>query len=109
MVSPSDLIYYAPALSLSIDNIRSNNNINNLRWATYSENQQNRTINKNSISNAKGVSWDKLNKTWKAWLQIDGIPIYIGSYKNIEDAKQARIKRANQAFGVYTHSCEKII
>ena len=92
-----------------IDNIKSNNNINNLRWATYSENQQNRTITKNNTSNVKGVSWHKLNKNWVARIQIDGIAISLGSFTNIEDAKQARMIRANQAFGIYTNACEKII
>ena len=92
-----------------IDNDKSNNNVNNLRWATLSENQHNRSVNKNSSSNAKGVSYHKLSQKWVAYINIDGIRINLGSFTNIEDAKQARIIKANQSFGIYTNSCEKII
>jgi hypothetical protein len=39
---------------------------------------------------------------------IDGEKIHIGYYDNLEDAKIARIIRANEAFGVYTNACEKL-
>ncbi len=92
-----------------IDNIKSNNNINNLRWATYSENAQNAKISKSNTSNVKGVSWHKGNKKWRAIITIDGIQIHLGYFTKLEDAKQARIIKANQAFGVFTNACEKII
>jgi hypothetical protein len=38
---------------------------------------------------------------------IDGIKVNLGRFNNIEDAKQARIKRANEVFGVFTNDCEK--
>ena len=39
---------------------------------------------------------------------IDGIQIHLGYYDNIEDAKTARINKANEAFGVYINACEKL-
>ncbi len=39
---------------------------------------------------------------------IDGIRIHIGLFANLEDAKTARINKANEAFGVYTNACEKL-
>ena len=42
-----------------IENHRSNNNLNNLRWATASENSQNKTIHKNSKSRVKGYIFIK--------------------------------------------------
>ena len=92
-----------------IDNIKSNNNINNLRWATNSENQHNKSMMSNNTSGVKGVVWDKDRNKWRSQIMIDGIRIYLGSFTNIEDAKQARITRANQVFGIYTNACEKII
>ena len=92
-----------------IDNIKSNNNINNLRWATNSENQHNKSMSKNNTSGVKGVVWDKDRNKWRAQITIDGIYIYLGSFTNLDDAKQVRIKRANEAFGIFTHSSEKII
>ena len=39
---------------------------------------------------------------------IDGINIHLGYYDNIEDAKNARITKANEVFGVFKNYCEKI-
>ena len=92
-----------------IDNHRSNNNLNNLRWATVSENSQNKTIHKNSKSRVKGVYFHKASQKYEARISIDGIKIHLGLFTNIEDAKQARMIKANQAFGFFTNACEKII
>jgi hypothetical protein len=90
-----------------IDNNRSNNNINNLRWATNKENNQNKIMSKNNTSGIKGVSFNKKAKKWEAQITIDGIRIFLGYFDNIEDAKQARIKKANEVFGVFLNDCEK--
>ena len=92
-----------------IDNNILNNNYLNLRWSTCIQNGQNRQLNKNSKTGQKGVSYDKTTKKWQAYIYIDGLKIHLGSFTNLEDAKQARITKANQAFGVFTNACEKII
>jgi hypothetical protein len=91
-----------------IDNNRTNNHLTNLRFASYSENQHNRKLSSNNTSNVKGVSFNKKVKKWHARIRIDGIQIHIGYYDNLEDAKIARINRANEAFGAYTNACEKL-
>ena len=48
-----------------LDKNRTNNMINNLRWCTYSENQRNRTINKNNKSGFQGVF--KHKNSWVAF------------------------------------------
>jgi hypothetical protein len=40
-------------------------------------------------------------------ITIDGIRIGLGLFNTVEEAKQERIKRANQAFGIYVNACEK--
>ena len=92
-----------------IDNDKSNNKIANLRWATHSQNSQNKSMMSNNTSGVKGVIWDKSSNKWRARITIDGIKVHLGYFKNLEDAKQVRITKANQAFGVFTNSCEKII
>ena len=91
-----------------IDNNRTNNHISNLRFATANENQHNRKLNSNNTSGIKGINWHKANKKWRAQIRIDGIKIHIGLFDNLEDAKTARVNRANEAFGVYTNACEKL-
>ena len=63
----------------------------------------------NNTSGVKGVCWSKASNKWMSRINIDGIAIHLGVFTDIEDAKQARILKANALFGVYTNSCEKII
>ena len=90
------------------NNDRTNNDISNLRFATANENQQNSKLSNNNTSGCKGVYFNKRAKKWRAHIQIDGININIGYYDNLEDAKTARVNRANEAFGEYTNACEKL-
>ena len=90
------------------NNDRTNNDISNLRFATANENQQNRKLSSNNTSKVKGVHFDKRCKKWHARIKIDGIRIHIGYFGDLEDAKLARVKRANEAFGIYTNACEKL-
>jgi hypothetical protein len=90
------------------DNNPLNNCVENLRWVTLSQNSQNAKISKRNKSGFKGVCFNKNANKWQAQIMIDGIHIHLGYYENIEDAKSARIKRANDVFGIYTNSCEKI-
>ena len=88
-----------------------NNAIENLRWATSSENQMNVKISKRNSSGVKGVSWDSKAEKWRSRINIDGVSVHIGRYgtiDTIEEAIQARQIRANEAFGVFTNACEKL-
>jgi hypothetical protein len=75
---------------------------------TISENNQNSKISNRNTSGAKGIYWHKNANKWHAQIKIDGISIHIGLYNTLEEAKEARVKRANEVFGVYTNECEKI-
>jgi hypothetical protein len=90
-----------------IDNNRTNNHFTNLRWATNKENSMNSKIAKNNTSGIKGVSYNKRINKWTAQIKIDGIVINIGYYETIEEAKTARIKKANDVFGEFVNACEK--
>ena len=90
------------------DNNRTNNRISNLRFATIKENNQNSKLSSRNTSGCKGVCFDKRAKKWHAQIKIDGIRVHIGYYDNLEDAKIARVNRANEEFGIYTNACEKL-
>jgi hypothetical protein len=92
-----------------IDNDRQNNHVSNIRWATHTENQQNSSLHKNNTTGVKGVSYQNLTKKFKATIMLDGISIHLGYYDNIEDAKAARVKKANEVFKQFCHSSEKIL
>ena len=90
------------------DNNKANNHVSNLRFATSKENNQNSSIRLDNTSKVKGVHFHKRVKKWHAQITIDGIRIHIGYYDDLEDAKIARVNRANEAFGIYTNACEKL-
>ena len=90
------------------NNDKTNNHLSNLRWATTKENSQNSKLSNNNTSKVKGVSFDKKAKKWRARIKIDGISVHIGMFDNLEDAKTARVNRANEVFGIYTNACEQL-
>ena len=47
-----------------INRIRTDNRIENLRWATDSENQQNRLMDKNNTSGHKNIYYNKRDNKW---------------------------------------------
>jgi len=48
-----------------INRIRDDNRIENLRWATRKENQENKCMNKNNTSGHKNILFHKSKKRWK--------------------------------------------
>ena len=90
-----------------IDNNKLNNVANNLRWATHQENRRNIVMYKNNTTGVKGVIYDKQYSKWMARIRIDGKLIHIGSFNTIEEATQARTKKANDIFGEFTNNSEK--
>jgi hypothetical protein len=78
---------YLPKTIDHIDGNPSNNAIENLRAATQSQNNRNRR----EIPNKYGhVGLTLLQgKYWQPQLRVDGQRLYLGIYKNVEDAKTA--------------------
>ena len=74
-----------------IDRNKLNNDISNLRWATYSENNINTCI-KGAIK-FRGVS--KTNNRFRACIKIDGKLKHIGYYDTPKLASEAYIKYGN--------------
>lgn len=87
-----------------IDRDTSNNHIQNLRWATRSENQMNRSIQSNNSSGVTGVHWNKCEKKWFATINIDGIKKHLGCFDSIDKAKKDRIKAVNKMFGKFANN-----
>lgn len=62
----------------------------NCRWSTYSTQNRNRRILKNSQSGINGVCWIKDRNKWYAHIKVDGIKKNLGFYLNINEAIAAR-------------------
>lgn len=73
-----------------VDGARNNNRLVNLREVTRSENQRNRTINKNNTSGITGVYWTKNTNNWFAAIGLNGKLKHLGYFTNKEDAIVAR-------------------
>jgi hypothetical protein len=91
-----------------INGDRSDNRIENLRWATNLENTFNSKIGKNNTSGIKGVCYNKSSKKWIAFIKINGKRNHLGSFENKEDAIKARLKKSIEIQGEFLGQCELI-
>lgn len=86
-----------------IDHNGLNNQKNNLRIVTRSQNRMNSLKYNNSSSKFKGVLWHKRDTIWEAYIRKDKKQIYLGRFSNEEDAAVAYNKKATELFGEYAY------
>jgi len=86
-----------------INHITTDNRVENLRWATNSENSMNTSKRNDNTSGYPGVCFDKRRNKWMARIMINGKNITIGRYPTIEQAIEARKQAEIQYFGVYAN------
>jgi len=87
-----------------VDHINGNtkdNRISNLREATLSQNQHNSIKPKNNTSGVKGVYFNKKSQKWMARVYVNYKCIYLGTFKNIEDAKQSVVNARKHHHGAF--------
>lgn len=80
---------------------KSNTAIGNLRLATRKQNNENIGVPKNSTSGVRGVSFQKNEKHWTAYIYHNRKRIYLGCFKDMQPAIDARIAAETRLF---THS-----
>jgi hypothetical protein len=88
-----------------INNIKTDNRVENLRWCSHSQNHQNISLYSNNTSGIKGISW--YSNKWNAQLQINGKHIYIGGFDTKEEAITARQTKAQELYGEFCYDNEK--
>lgn len=93
-----------PAVIDHADGDRLNNSISNLREASYSENNCNRSVDGRSGSGVKGVHWHKRAKKWTSQIRKDGVVSYLGLFATVEEAAKARNIAAKKMHGEF--SCD---
>ena len=96
---------YCPKLIDHLNGNKSDNEICNLRDATYQENSFNRIGT--SKSGIKGVYWLESRKKWIAQLRIEGKTYQIGRYKDINEAKTAVMNLRNKKHGDFANHGNK--
>ena len=87
-----------------INNIKTNNNVSNLRWCDQMQNCFNRKLNLNSSTGIKGVCFDKRTNKYRSYIKNT----YLGSFKTIEQAQQNRKRVAYLVMGDYVNSIESL-
>lgn len=73
----------------------------NLRPATTNQNARNKCVRRTNNSGYIGVSWDKRENKWLVKICVDYKSIFLGRYKNIEDAIKARLKAEKEYYGEF--------
>ena len=69
-----------------INGDKQNNRVENLRFATKSQNQANSKLYSTSTTGIKGVTWHKQNKKFYAQIKINSKQYHLGYYDFKEEA-----------------------
>ncbi len=80
---------------------RSDNRIANLRAATRSENNRNRTAASSNPTRLKGVTWDRHAGKWMAQIGLNGKNYNLGHHRSAEDAHAAYCVAADRMHGAF--------
>ena len=77
---------------LTLDRINSNGDYepSNCRWASKTVQLINQNLNSRNKSGHKGVWWDKNNKFWVTYINLNGRRKYLGYFKSKVKAIEAR-------------------
>lgn len=86
-----------------IDGNKLNNQKNNLRIATKSQNRMNIPKFKNKSSIYKGVSWSTNRNKWWTEITFEGKTYFLGRFKSEEEAAKAYNKKAIELFGEFAN------
>lgn len=91
-----------------INHNRSDNRIENLRACTRSQNCRNQNISKRNKTGFNGVSYRKSIGSYIVQITLNNKNVYLGSYKNIEEAIEVR-KAANIKYGFHENHGSKTV
>ena len=86
-----------------IDGDSLNNQRHNLRNATLQQNNRNKRKQGGTVSQYKGVSWDKKLKKWRAWISHNNKRIYLGVHIYEEGAARAYDEAAKRYYGEFAN------
>jgi hypothetical protein len=78
-----------------------NNNVENLREVTASQNAQNSKFRKSNKSGFKNVHFEKRNQKWRVLLQVDGVAKSFGYYDDVELAGLVAAEARDKFCGQY--------
>jgi hypothetical protein len=100
------LLYYKKWPKTEIDHRNKNklqNNIENLRAATHSQNQANKGLSKSNKSGYKGVRQAADGVRWAVSIKVNNHMRSLGVFRSRRKAAKAYNKAAEQAWGEFAH------
>ena len=86
-----------------INHDKTDNTVDNLRWATHSENSKNMSKRSHTSSHYLGVSWDSRRQKWRASITTKGRMRHIGYFDLETDAAKAYDEQAMIDHGDYVN------
>jgi hypothetical protein len=89
------------------ENSFTNNHKYNLRIITQEENTRNHGLSSANTSGKTGVSWIKKESAWKAYINFKGKRYNLGTYQNLQDAVNARVKAEEKYFKEFNFKREE--
>ena len=98
------LLHYGKWPVNFIDHVNGNpsdNRIENLREASYAENNRNRSINRKNTSGFKGVTYDKSRRNWTAKITVGNKTSNLGRFPTPEEAHSAYCAAARKLHGEF--------
>lgn len=78
-----------------------NNRRDNLRVATYTDNNRNSRLSKENKSGITGVSWHTKNRKWAAYISVNSKTLYLGTFDDMADAIRARRSAEAKYYGEF--------
>ena len=83
--------------------VRTDNRLENLRWATDLENSRNSKTRTTNTSGSKNVFWSKRERKWIVKIKFDGKEKHLGTFADFANAVEfAKLKRI-QLFGEFAN------
>jgi len=92
--------------AILVDHINHNKNDNrreNLRIVNTPQNSMNKGLTKRNTSGVAGVSYDKRDKRWDAYINWNYKKISLGSFADFNDAVKARKDAEEKYFGEFSY------
>jgi hypothetical protein len=94
-------VWPAAQMDHRLPNTRADNRWRNLRPATRGQNGANRKLGSNNTSGFKGVSWDRREQKWVAYVGAHAKQRHLGHFTDREQAGVAYAKAARATFGEF--------
>lgn len=87
-----------------INGEKSDDRLQNLRPVTQTQNSQNTSFHKNSVSKKKGVDYHKGDCMWRARIRVNGKRLFLGNFHSPEEAHYAYCRAAAKLHGEFART-----